>query len=611
METTIKHKILLVDDRPENILVLENILEEENREFIKAYSGIEALKCLLKDDFALILLDVQMPEMDGFEAASIIRSREKSKNIPIIFVTAISKEDKNIFKGYEAGAVDFMHKPVNPDILKSKVKIFLELDCQKQLLEQQNNELVFARKNTDNIFNSIEEGLFLLDEEYNIQPQYSAALQSILDENQIANNNFLSVLKNNINSKDYNNACDYFDLLFKDDVDEFNFKELNPLINIEYQHINGKVKDKKYLSFHFKRIFEGDQISKIMATVMDNTEQIVLENKLKETEAKSKRQVKLLQLFQTEPQLLNEFLQQTKNEISVIKTEIDKNFSSKKNIESMEVVYRLVHSIKGNANLLNLEAFANTAHEFEDMLSQLSEKSEINKTEKGQLHSYANQIDTILEEINLLIKKLKQFYENFNDKNSQSGDLLNNALKDLIKRLNDELIKKVQLNYKDFNSTHINPKDFLLIKDVLIQLIRNSMFHGIEEPKDREKNKKSKTAKIILSSNISKDKLTIKVKDDGRGIQIDKLKNIAISSKKCTKDQLGKWDDNKIANLIFEQGITTSEQANLVAGRGVGMPIIKKKVNQLGGKIDLNFEVGKFTEFTIEIPIKDVKKEKN
>ena len=410
METTIKHKILLVDDRPENILVLENILEKEDRVFIKANSGTEALKCLLKDDFALILLDVQMPEMDGFEAASIIRSREKSKNIPIIFVTAISKEDKNIFKGYEAGAVDFMHKPVNPDILKSKVKIFLELDRQKQLLEKQNKELVLARKNTDNIFKSIEEGLFLLDENYNIQPEYSAALEKILDEHQIANSNFLSVIKSKINSNNYNNACDYFDLLFKDDIDEFNFKELNPLINIEYQHINGKVKDKKYLSFHFKRIFEDDQIYRIMATVMDNTEQIVLENKLKETEAKSKRQVKLLQLFQTEPQLLNEFLQQTENEISIIKTEIDNLFSNKKNNESMEIVYRSVHSIKGNANLLNLEAFANIAHEFEDMLNQVNEKSEIDKLDKNQIQTYVEQIETTLVEINLLINKLKEFY---------------------------------------------------------------------------------------------------------------------------------------------------------------------------------------------------------
>jgi len=141
--------------------------------------------------------------------------------------------------------------------------------------------------------------------------------------------------------------------------------------------------------------------------------------------------------------------------------------------------------------------------------------------------------------------------------------------------------------------------------------VRNSMFHGIEEQKEREKNKKSKKASITLSSNISINKLSLKIKDDGRGIQIDKLKRIAISSKRWTEDQLKKWDKDKIANLIFEQGITTSEQANLVAGRGVGMQIIKKKVDELGGNTELNFEAGKFTEFTIELPIQDSKKNKN
>ena len=105
--------------------------------------------------------------------------------------------------------------------------------------------------------------------------------------------------------------------------------------------------------------------------------------------------------------------------------------------------------------------------------------------------------------------------------------------------------------------------------------------------------------------------LGIKVRDDGRGNQIDKLRKRLLSSKKWTEDQLNQWDDNKIADLIFEQGITTSEKANLIAGRGVGMKIIKEKVNQLNGKIDLNFEAGNFTEFIIELPRKENKTNKN
>ena len=137
-ETT---KILLVDDRPENLLVLENILEDPELEFYKATSGNEALGLVLGNDFALVLLDVQMPGMDGFEIAELMRGIEKTKHIPIIFVTAISKEEKHIFKGYEAGAVDYLFKPLEPEILKSKVKVFLELYKQKILLQKQAQEL--------------------------------------------------------------------------------------------------------------------------------------------------------------------------------------------------------------------------------------------------------------------------------------------------------------------------------------------------------------------------------------------------------------------------------------------------------------------------------------
>lgn len=126
-------KILIVDDLEENLLVLENILATfKNAEFYKANSGNEALKLMLQEDFCLVILDVQMPEMNGFEVAKLMRGMEKTKHIPIIFVTALSREEKNIFEGYKSGAVDYLLKPIVPDILRSKVDVFLDLYAQKQ-----------------------------------------------------------------------------------------------------------------------------------------------------------------------------------------------------------------------------------------------------------------------------------------------------------------------------------------------------------------------------------------------------------------------------------------------------------------------------------------------
>ncbi len=138
--------ILIVDDKPANLLALRKILVKPGLNIIEASSGNNALALLLEYDFALILLDVQMPEMDGFETAEIMRGNEETKHIPIIFVTAISKERKYIFEGYDKGAVDYLFKPLDPDILQSKVNIFLELYGQKDALKKANSELKMANK---------------------------------------------------------------------------------------------------------------------------------------------------------------------------------------------------------------------------------------------------------------------------------------------------------------------------------------------------------------------------------------------------------------------------------------------------------------------------------
>ncbi|HUQ21316.1 MAG TPA: hybrid sensor histidine kinase/response regulator [Gemmatimonadaceae bacterium] len=138
--------ILLVDDRPENLLALEAILEPLGQKLICAHSGEEALKCVLQHDLAVILLDVQMPEMNGFDVAQIIKSREKSRFIPIIFLSAINKEDSYVFKGYSMGAVDYVFKPFNPDVLRSKVAVFVDLYLKQEQIRKQSELLAESER---------------------------------------------------------------------------------------------------------------------------------------------------------------------------------------------------------------------------------------------------------------------------------------------------------------------------------------------------------------------------------------------------------------------------------------------------------------------------------
>jgi signal transduction histidine kinase len=143
-------KILLVDDREDNLMAIEAILAQDNFTFVKALSGREALKILLSEfDFALILMDVKMPNLSGFETAELIYARQKLKHIPIIFITAHSYGDEHIFQGYRSGAVDYIYKPINPDLLRVKVSVFIDLYIKNHQLLAQEQKLIAINKSLE------------------------------------------------------------------------------------------------------------------------------------------------------------------------------------------------------------------------------------------------------------------------------------------------------------------------------------------------------------------------------------------------------------------------------------------------------------------------------
>ena len=138
--------ILIVDDDPKNLQALEHMLERPDRSVIKATSGDEALRCLLLYDVAVMLLDIRMAEMDGYQTAALIRTREKTRALPIIFLTAFNKDDADVLRGYSFGAVDYIFKPIVPDILCAKVDIFVELYKRTKALIRKNEDLERAEQ---------------------------------------------------------------------------------------------------------------------------------------------------------------------------------------------------------------------------------------------------------------------------------------------------------------------------------------------------------------------------------------------------------------------------------------------------------------------------------
>jgi signal transduction histidine kinase len=176
-----KEKILIVDDKIENLVSLERVLSDFDVEFVRAESGETALKQTLKDEFAMAILDVQMPGMDGYETLEFMRQRKKTKYLPVIFVSAIHQSDLHIIKGIETGAVDFIPKPIIPEILQGKVKVFLdlyrqrkELDTLLEYLEKKNEELIIEKQKAEEATNA--KSLFLANMSHEIRSPMNGIL---------------------------------------------------------------------------------------------------------------------------------------------------------------------------------------------------------------------------------------------------------------------------------------------------------------------------------------------------------------------------------------------------------------------------------------------------
>ena len=167
--------ILIVDDHPANLLSIESFLTEEGRNIIKASSGNEALQIALSTDIALMLLDVQMPEMDGFEVARLLKENARTKHISILFITALSKDEKYTMQGYEEGAVDYLYKPLDINLVKAKVGVFEELYRQRIELHESNDKLIKANKYLD-------EFVYIVSHDLKAPLRGLASLCSFLDD---------------------------------------------------------------------------------------------------------------------------------------------------------------------------------------------------------------------------------------------------------------------------------------------------------------------------------------------------------------------------------------------------------------------------------------------
>jgi PAS domain S-box-containing protein len=517
-----------------------------------------------------------------------------------------NKEEKETWEGGKITWVSTSKVPIrskNGEIV-GIVGISRDITDKKRtetILREYRNNLENAKRETDNILATVEEGLFLLDKDLNIGSQHSLELETIIGDKNPANKNFLDLLESKIDKSLLNATKDYFDLLFDEKNDETMLIELNPLIEIE-----AKIgKQKKFLTFKFRRvnIQSSGKTDQLIAIVSDVTKEVILARTLKQQEAESKRKMEwLLSILNIDPTMLKEFISSVLEELDQM-DECYKEIKNKPNeLESIDSIYRSMHTIKGGARLLEMGFFADLAHKAEDVLSDLRTVKKLSDTDMKKLNLQIKMMHQTYDELKELIDHIGKIHDQFRPKRSHEHQLLLNTLDRLVKSLNEECNKNVKFNHKKLEGSSIPFQRRLLIRDILVQLIRNSMYHGIESKDERKALDKPDSGCIKVSGYADDKAYIIHFEDDGCGLDTEKLLDKARKSGIWSKKEIDSWDKDKIGESIFHAGISTAEKVNLTAGRGIGMSIIRKKLEKIGGEIKVTSEPHKFTRFEILIP---------
>ena len=519
----------------------------------------------------------------------------------------INKEEKETWEGGKVTWVSTSKVPLKAENEKIVGIVGISRDITEKkrtemILKEYQKNLENAKRETDNILATVEEGLFLLDKDLKIGSQHSLELKSIVGEKNPANKNFIELLDGKVDTSILSAVKDYLDLLFDEKNDETMLIELNPLVEIE-----AKIgRQKKFLTFKFRRVntFSG-KADQLIAIVSDVTKEVNLARTLKKQEAENKRKMDwLLSILNIDPTMLKEFISSVHEELDQMdECYVDLSNTKSNELELIDSIYRSMHTIKGGARLLEMEFFADLAHSAEDVISELRNIKKLTTTDMKNLNKQIQMMHQTYDELKELIDHIGKIHDQFRPKRSHEHQLLLNTLDRLVKSLNDECKKDVKFDHKNLEGSSIPFQRRLLIRDILVQLIRNSMYHGIEFKDERKALNKPETGNIKVSGYADDNAYILHYEDDGHGLDTDRILEKARKSGIWSKKELDSWNKDKIHESIFHAGISTADKVNLTAGRGIGMNIIKKKLEKIGGEINVTSESNQFTRFEILIPL--------
>ena len=504
-------------------------------------------------------------------------------------------------------------------------------------------EALAARRETQEIMETVNTGLFLLDKDLNIGQQHSRALNGIIGEDRLAGENFADVLRGRISDKDLRTTRQFIEQLYNPRVKEKLVDSLNPLHKVMLHNASGEESTtSRFLDFKFSRVYEDKDIARILVNVNDVSDAVYLEQRLEKERSQNDMQIEMLTtILNVNPKIINEFISNTKAHIDKMNNILKNPGSSQFELEGkLKAIYREMHSLKGEASALKLHSFTKIASDAEDKLDALQNQGKLSgnnflplAVHLDDLLSLSNTIETLGERINQAAPKANNNAKpvmpvktapqpsvvqaqvadvattNINvdggneiDLSDESDDEHLSYYQDFAKDIAIRQGKKIQLN--GHNLAHINIPERLKqpIKEISIQLLRNAVVHGIESPEARQSAGKSAIGSIDLEMQRDSQNLIIVLQDDGQGIDYEGIRHKLIADGRFTQEEAPQMTHGDLLKTLFASGFSTKEHADEDGGRGVGLDVIKALVKEHNGKLNVNTELGKMTRFVITLP---------
>ena len=459
-------------------------------------------------------------------------------------------------------------------------------------LEAERDEMATMKDN-------LKTGLFLMDKDFVIQPHYSRSMESVLSETNLSGKNFLDVLSNSVQGKEKETLRDYFTMVYNKSYDAQMLEDINPLYQFNYVSVTHA--EEKFLRCSFVPIDRDDGNVYILGTVDDLTREVELRRQLDEEENRRQDQMRaMFEVIHVEPRVLNDFIIDTEYEFDRI-NELLKDKSNAAAHVTNEL-YQGVHAIKSNAIILGLESFAAKVHKLEDEIKVLREHADVSFQEILHITVELDKIMKLKDGFKDIIGKIMAF--NMSEGRLREEQVLTQTLQRVVDRAGTDMGKKAKLTIKKLDPTAIVAGPRRVMKEVLMQLVRNAMYHGIEKPDMRIAQGKGEAGVITLSIQVVSDKIVIQLSDDGNGLDFEKIHRKALE-KALVPSSTALDDKNALMQALFCAGFSTAESADMHAGRGIGLNLVRDRVKECHGSIKLQSDTGKGTTFRIYLPLEE------